>query len=49
MTRRPVTFTAKGDLDAQGAQEGLSAPQPAGERPGILGPAAAALPIPSLL
>jgi hypothetical protein len=39
-----AALTTKGNLDAQGAQEGLSAPQSAGQRPGILGPAGAVPP-----
>jgi hypothetical protein len=34
-----VTFTTEANLDAQGPEEALRAPQAAGECPGILGPA----------
>src|SRR5262245_61586481 len=37
-----AALTTKGYVDAQGAQEGLSAPQSVGQRPGIFGPVAAA-------
>ena len=37
-----VALTAKGDLDAERTQGGLRAPQAAGERAGIFGPASAA-------
>src|SRR3981081_783046 len=35
------TFTTEGDLDAQGTQSRLHAPEAAGECPGIFGPAGA--------